>query len=159
MAARIIGRNLLIPLPVQRVVAVRVEPMRTSVTMPRWPAWIMLGFAAACAYPAVTNPPPRDPALERYEARGNEPGWRLLIRGKQLEFTPAGGKTITVVEPFVRASFNGLRYESPRLTVDVTYSRCNDDMSGQGFEHHVMVMRGAKTFSGCGGERRPDWDL
>ena len=133
--------------------------MRTLVTMPRWPAWIMLGFAAACAYPAVTNPPPRDPALERYEARGNEPFWHLLILGKRVDFTLADGKTVSVAEPFVRPSINGLRYESRRLTVDVTYSRCNDDMSGRGFEHQVMVTAGGRTFSGCGGQRRPDWDL
>jgi uncharacterized membrane protein len=127
--------------------------------MPRWPAWIMLSFAAACAYPAVTTPLPKDPSLERYEARGNEPGWHVLILGKRVEFTVAGGKTISAAEPFVRPSFNGLRYESRRLTVDVSYSRCNDDMSGRGFAHQVMVIADGKTFNGCGGDRRPDWDL
>ena len=30
----------------------------SNVTMPRWPAYLMGAFAAACAYPAVTMPPP-----------------------------------------------------------------------------------------------------
>jgi uncharacterized membrane protein len=128
--------------------------------MPRWPAWIMLGFAAACAYPAVTNPPPSDPTLERYEARGNEPGWHVLIDKARIEYTGSyGKKKIAVARPDPRPTFNGRRYESPRLTVDVTYSRCNDDMSGRGFEHQVTVTADGKTFRGCGGARRVDWDL
>lgn len=128
--------------------------------MPRWPAWIMLGFAAACAYPAVTSPPPQDPRLEHYEARGNEPGWHLLIQGGRMEFTgDYGAKKISVERPDPRPSINGLRYHAKRLTVDVSYSRCNDDMSGQGYEHQVMVTADGKTFNGCGGARRTDWDL
>jgi uncharacterized membrane protein len=32
-------------------------------------------------------------------------------------------------------------------------------MSGRGFEHQVTVTADGKTFRGCGGERRVDWDL
>ena len=134
--------------------------MRTKVTMPRWPAWILLGLAAACAYPAVTSPPPTDPALEHYEARGNEPGWNLVIHDNRIDYTgDYGRKKITIPRPDPRPSFNGRRYESKRLTVDVTYSRCNDDMSGRGFEHQVSVTADGQSVRGCGGERRTDWDL
>jgi len=128
--------------------------------MPRWPAWILLGFAAACAYPAVTSPPPTDPALEQYEARGNEPGWNLVIHDNRIDYTGNyGDKKISIARPDPRPSFNGRRYVSQKLTVDVTYSRCNDDMSGRGFEHQVTVTAEGQTFRGCGGERRTDWDL
>ena len=40
-----------------------------NVTMPRWPAYLMGAFAAACAYPAVTTPPP---AAESHRAAGQE---------------------------------------------------------------------------------------
>jgi heat shock protein HslJ len=134
--------------------------MRNRVTMPKWPAWILFGAAAACAYPAVTSPPPADPTLEHYEARGNEPGWHLLIHGGRLEYTGNyGEKKIAIARPDPRPSFNGRRYESQRLTVDVTYSRCNDDMSGFGFEHQVTITADGETYRGCGGERRKDWDL
>ena len=134
--------------------------MRTPVTMPRWPAWIMLSFAAACAYPAVTTPPPSNPALEHYEARGNEPGWHVLIHQGRIDYVGSyGEKKISVARPDPRPSFNGRRYEAARLTVDVTYNRCNDDMSGRGFEHQVSVVADGQTFRGCGGERRTDWDL
>jgi uncharacterized membrane protein len=128
--------------------------------MPKWPAWILLGTAAACAYPAVTNPRPSDPTLELYEARGNEPGWFLQIGKRRIDYVGNyGNKKISVDRPDPRPSFNGRRYETPRLTVDVTYSRCNDDMSGRGFEHQVSVVADGQTFRGCGGERRTDWDL
>ena len=31
---------------------------RHRITMPKWPAYIMGAFAVACAYPALTMPPP-----------------------------------------------------------------------------------------------------
>lgn len=131
--------------------------MRNRVTMPRWPAWVMLGTAAACAYPAVTSPPPT--AQEHYEARGQEPGWHLVIREGRIDYTGNYGEVrFTVPRPDPRPTFNGRRYETQRLTVDVTYTRCNDVMSGHGYEHQVMVIADGQTFRGCGGTRRPDWD-
>jgi uncharacterized membrane protein len=120
----------------------------------------MLGVAAACTYPAVTMPPPSDPALEHYEARGNEPGWTVLIHDGRIAYTGNyGDKKIEVARPDPRPSFNGRRYETKRLIVDVTYTRCNDDMSGRGFEHQVTVTADGTAYRGCGGARRSDWDL
>jgi uncharacterized membrane protein len=120
----------------------------------------MLGATAACAYPAVTAPRPVDPTLERYEARGNEPGWHLTIDKNRIEYVGSyGDKKISVARPDPRPSFNGRRYETQRLTVDVTYLRCNDDMNGRGYEHQVSVTADGKAYRGCGGERRTDWDL
>jgi uncharacterized membrane protein len=134
--------------------------MRNKSTMPRWPAWILLGLAAACALPAVTTPPPVDPAMERYEARGNEPGWHVLIAKGRIDYSGSyGEQKISVARPEPRPSINGRRYETPELVVDVTYTRCNDDMSGQGYEHQVMVIVDGQTFRGCGGARRSDWDI
>ncbi len=131
--------------------------MRNRVTMPRWPAYAMGLIAAACAYPAVTSPPPDTAAGERYEARGNEPGWHLLIANGRIDYTGNyGEKKISVERPEPRPSFNGRRYETERLTVDITYSRCNDAMSGHGYEHQVMVIADGETYRGCGGARRSD---
>jgi uncharacterized membrane protein len=128
--------------------------------MPRWPAWIMLGFAAACAYPAVTMPTPADPAMERYEARGNEPGWLVRIARNRIDYTGSyGEKKISLARPEPRPSINGRRYQTPELTLDITYMRCNDDMSGRGYEHQVMLTVDGQTLRGCGGERRRDWDI
>jgi uncharacterized membrane protein len=128
--------------------------------MPRWPAYVMAAAAAACAYPAVTTPPPVHSAGERYEARGNEPGWHLLIQNGRIEYVGDGGvKKISIDRPAPGASFNGRRYETPRLAVDISYSRCNDDFSGRGYEHQVTILADGEALHGCGGKRRADWDV
>lgn len=107
------------------------------------------------APPASTS----DPVAERYEARGQEPGWHLLIHAGRIDYTGNyGDKKISVERPDPRPSFNGRRYVTNRLVVDVTYARCNDAMSGFGFEHQVMVIADGETFRGCGGARKSEWD-
>jgi uncharacterized membrane protein len=32
-------------------------------------------------------------------------------------------------------------------------------MSGHGYEHKVKVIADGETYDGCGGTRRPDWDM
>jgi heat shock protein HslJ len=117
---------------------------------------------AACS--TGETPPPGDvepsPSDEHYEARGNEPGWQLTIdKGWIYYVGNYGEKRISAPRPDPRPSFNGRRYVTDRLTVDLTYSRCNDDMSGHGYEHQVMVTADGETFRGCGGARRTDWDM
>ena len=129
---------------------------RVAAGMPRWPAYVMLAAAAACAYPAVTNPPLM---AEAYRALGQEPGWSLLIANGRIDYNGDYGETrIAVVRPEPRPTFNGHRYETRRLTVDVTHGRCNDAMSGHGYADSVTVTADGKTVRGCGGQRRTDWD-
>ncbi|HEX8573743.1 MAG TPA: hypothetical protein VF759_13440 [Allosphingosinicella sp.] len=116
-------------------------------------------LAAACTAGEAPPPAAADPSGERYEARGQEPGWHLLIHDGRIDYTGNyGDRKISVARPEPRPSFNGRRYVTPRLTVDVTYSRCNDAMSGFGFEHQVMVIADGETFKGCGGARKSEWD-
>jgi uncharacterized membrane protein len=118
-----------------------------------------LALLAAGCTTAAPPAPPGDPAREHYEARGQEPGWHLLIHRGRIDYSGNyGEKKIGVPRPDPRPSFNGRRYETPRLTVDVTYSRCNDAMSGFGFEHQVSVTADGESFKGCGGARKPQWD-
>lgn len=118
----------------------------------------ILVLLAGCAT-AEAPAPASDPAQERYEARGQEPGWHLLIHGGRIDYAGNyGEKKISVARPDPRPSFNGRRYVTGRLTVDVTYSRCNDVMSGFGFEHQVTVIADGETFKGCGGARKSEWD-
>lgn len=116
-------------------------------------------LASACTTSEPASSAGADPAREHYEARGQEPGWRLVIHGGRIDYTGNyGDKKISVARPDPRPSFNGRRYETPRLTVDVTYSRCNDAMSGQGFEHQVSIVADGESFKGCGGARKSEWD-
>lgn len=122
--------------------------------------FLAFAFAAGCTTPGTlpeTSTPPL--ATEQYFARGQEPGWILTIRDGRIDYVGNyGDKRISVARPDPRPSFNGMRYATERLVVDVTYVRCNDAMNGQGYAHQVSVTADGQAYSGCGGERRPDWD-
>jgi uncharacterized membrane protein len=120
--------------------------------------WPLFALAACSAEPPPTSPGTLPPQ-ETYTARGQEPGWALTISGGTIDYRGNyGEKRITVPRPDPRTTFNGHRYETPRLIVDVTHGRCNDAMSGHGFADQVMVIADGETYRGCGGERRTDWD-
>jgi uncharacterized membrane protein len=128
------------------------------VWLPRWPAGALIALAGGCMQPSGTIPAPA-PARESYTARGQEPGWALTIANGRIDYIGNyGDKRINVARPEPRTSFNGHRYETGRLIVDVTHGRCNDAMSGHGYADQVMVIADGETYRGCGGERRPDWD-
>ncbi len=108
--------------------------------------------ASACATQGIA-------AGETYTAHGQEPGWALTIADGRIDYIGNyGEKRINVARPDPRTTFNGHRYETPRLIVDVTHGRCNDVMSGHGYADQVMVIADGETYRGCGGERRTDWD-
>ncbi|MEA3038272.1 MAG: hypothetical protein QOE79_785 [Sphingomonadales bacterium] len=116
---------------------------------------LLLPLAACASTPRVA-----DPAREHYEALGNEPGWRLSIHDGRIDYVGDYGETkISVARPDPRPSINGRRYYAGRLTVDLTYSPCNDAMSGHGYAHRVLVTADGKTVKGCGGERMPQRDM
>lgn len=120
----------------------------------------LFALSTAACTPKESPGTSSDPSREHYEARGQEPGWHLLIHGGRIDFTGQyGEKKIAVARPNPRPSINGRRYVTARLTVDITHSRCNDAMSGFGFEHQVMVTAEGETYDGCGGERKREWDM
>ena len=99
------------------------------------------------------------PPQANYVAHGQEPGWSLTIADGKIDYVGNyGDKHIALPAPEPRTTFNGHRYETQRLIVDITHGRCNDAMSGQGFADQVMVIADGETYRGCGGERRTDWD-
>lgn len=140
----------------------------TPVTLPKWPAtlskWtagLLVTGLTACSYPGMTgNGAPPPPPAQTYRALGQEPGWTLTMQGDRIDYVGDYGETkISVSRPKVITMFNGHRYETPRLIVSISHGRCNDAMSGQGYADQVMVIAEGRTVHGCGGERRPDWDV
>ena len=116
--------------------------------------------ANASTGPAAPAPDPApQPAEEPYTARGQEPGWALKIAGGRLDYQGNYGENlIDVAAPAPETRADGRRYVTPRLTIDISYARCNDAMSGHGFEHGVRIVADGETYEGCGGARRTDWD-
>jgi len=105
------------------------------------PALLIAGAARAA--------PPEAP----YRALGTEPGWTLSIDHGLIRYVGDYGRTrITTAAPEARPSFNGRRYVTPRITIDVTRAPCNDGMSDRQFPERVMVTVGRRTVHGCGGE-------
>ncbi|MEG3143959.1 META domain-containing protein [Sphingomonas sp. RT2P30] len=94
------------------------------------------------------------PASPPYRASGSEPTWTLRIdRGLIAFAAPRERLRVVAPAPVARPSFNGLRYVTPRITVDVTYVRCIDLRTREAYHDRVTVMVGRRSFSGCGGEK------
>jgi len=112
---------------------------------------------AACA--AEEDEPIVGAPQTEYSALGQEPGWALRIDRDRIAYTGDYGDTrITVARPAAIPTTTGTRYQTSRITVDITPGRCNDAMSGRGFEDIVTVTAADRTVRGCGGARRTDYD-
>lgn len=88
---------------------------------------------------------------EPYRATGTEPFWSATIGNAQMSFDPAEGPTVTVAKPRAIVGFNGERYQTRRLTIDITHVECSDGMSDRTYKDTVTVTTGRRTFRGCGG--------
>lgn len=95
-----------------------------------------------------------------YRAIGQEPGWTVTITDRRIDYVGDYGETrISVPVPSPRTTFNGHRYKTERLIVDVTHVRCADAMSGRGYADQVLVIADGKEVRGCGGEPLPPEDF
>lgn len=106
--------------------------------------------------------PSAEPATvdQVYTARGNEPGWLLKMDSKTIAYEgDYGGTKINIPALEGRPSFNGMRYITERLTIDITYSSCADDMSGKRFADTVTVIADGRQVTGCGGRALPPESL
>jgi len=115
---------------------------------------------AACA--PATKTPPRGPGEQpaAYMALGTEPGWTLEITPSRLNYDGDYGETkIMVPNPGAKPSFNGERYVTERLTVDITHAGCSDGMSDRRYRDTVTVTADGKTVKGCGGKILPPTGL
>ncbi|WP_315764124.1 META domain-containing protein [Sphingomonas sp. Y38-1Y] len=116
--------------------------------------FIPLVALAACTPMSGVEPPPAANGT-RYGAVGTEPFWSLGIADGQMAFADAEGRTIAVAAPPARPSFNGERYVTPRLTLDITHVPCSDGMSDKTYPDTVRVTVDGRELKGCG-ESKPD---
>lgn len=119
---------------------------------------LAVGLSLAACVPAAQ--PPQGPKPAAYFALGTEPGWTLEITPERLNYNGDYGETkIAVPNPGARPSFNGERYVTDRLTVDVTHATCSDGMSDRRYHDTVTVTAAGKTVKGCGGGVLPPSEL
>jgi uncharacterized membrane protein len=101
----------------------------------------------------VTATAPEKAAPEHYVASGYEPGWSLTIAKGRLDYQGNyGEKHIDVARPEPKRLRNGRRYVTDRLTVQITYARCDEAADGY-YEHQVTIAADGETYKGCGGKK------
>lgn len=114
-----------------------------------------LTMLAACATSAETN----ESAEDAYRALGTEPFWSVTIVDGQMRYETPDSRDLVIPAPEPRTTFNGHRYETPRLVVDVTHQPCSDGMSDRRYADTVRVTADGRELNGCGGEILPPTSL
>ena len=112
----------------------------------------MIKIAAAGLLTLIALPALAQSNAQPYRALGTEPFWALTIDGSTIRYQPAGGRAVSVARPRPIVGFNGERYVTRRMTVDITHVECSDGMSDRTFHDTVTVTLGGRTLRGCGGE-------
>ena len=112
----------------------------------------MIKIAAAGLLTLIALPAFAQSNAQPYRALGTEPFWSLTIDGSTIRYQPAGGRVVSVARPRPIVGFNGERYVTRRMTVDITHVECSDGMSDRTFHDTVTVTLGGRTLRGCGGE-------
>jgi heat shock protein HslJ/uncharacterized membrane protein len=109
-------------------------------------------LAALLAAGCTTMSDAEAPATETYRALGNEPFWSVTITDGRMTYESPDGPRFVVPAPPARPSFNGRRYQTDRLTLDITHGECSDGMSDRRYADTAMVIVDRRTMHGCGGE-------
>lgn len=111
-----------------------------------------LPMIAASLLTLIALPAHAQSDAKPYHALGSTPSWSLAIAGRTIRYVPAGGRSIQVARPRPIVGFNGERYQTRALTIDITHVECNDGRSGRSYHDTVAVTLGRRTLRGCGGE-------
>lgn len=105
-----------------------------------------LAFTALAALPAQAQS-----NAQPYRATGTEPFWSLTIDGRTIRYQPMEGRVVSVARPRPITGFNGERYVTRRLSVDITHVECSDGMSDRTYRDTVTVTVDGRRLRGCGG--------
>jgi heat shock protein HslJ len=90
-------------------------------------------------------------------ARGNEPGWQLVITDRSITFSTMDGATVSVepVPPATMANevaVYSATIDGKPFALVVADKICSDTMTGMPFPKTVAVVMGDQNLIGCGGE-------
>ncbi len=105
----------------------------------------------SCAASTAGPSPTPSTTSDAYFALGTEPFWSVEITADTIRYNDAENRAVAVRHAGARPSFNGSRYVTPRITVDITMTRCSDGMSDRIYADTVSVTLDGRALSGCGG--------
>ena len=119
----------------------------------------VLALLPACATIPADDGLGGVPRGDAYLALGTEPFWSVEITDGRMAYNDADNRSVRVANPGARPSFNGRRYVSPRMTVDITATPCSDGMSDRRYADTVLVAVDGRYLRGCGGRVLPPEQL
>jgi uncharacterized membrane protein len=114
--------------------------------------WRVLGYVADCA-----EAPDNVAADAKFWASGNEPGWRLVVRGKVATFTQFGGERIAfdaaTLTPQVPRRTYKAQSGGTQLTIEIDEELCLDTMAEAAYGARVTATvrnkSGSRALKGC----------
>jgi putative lipoprotein len=97
-----------------------------------------------------------------YRGLGNEPGWTLEIGpGRALTWTTGYGEERHEYQDVLVGGSDAMGFvytatdAAGEIKVTVKRAPCQDDMSGEGFDHRFTVTAGGRELRGCGTRLQP----
>lgn len=90
-----------------------------------------------------------------YRARGNEPGWSVLLADDTVELTADyGALTRNAPRPDVQVQPGAYVFDLPDISARLTLEDrlCEDDATGMPHPHHATLTLEGRTLTGCGGD-------
>lgn len=115
------------------------------------------GGEAAPPADAPASAPAVDPAAEfkvDFSARGNEPFWRVDIKGSDIVLTRPDAPAATATGASLAATDGQAAWTAQAgaatVTVSLTRGDCSDGMSDLKYGYSAQVTWGDETLKGCG---------
>lgn len=98
------------------------------------------------------------PAAAAYIARGQEPGWRLIVSERAITLNTDSGARFEATTPSARKLAHGRRYDvvfgTRPVRIAIEARLCHDSMSGMPHPDRVTIRGLDGVLKGCGGAPR-----
>ncbi len=95
--------------------------------------------------------PAKADSLPPFHALGTEPWWGITVDDGQIHYDPGDGRDISMPAPQRVDTARGYGWQTPRISVEVTYEVCSDGGSMRVYPADVRVTVDNRTVIGCGG--------
>lgn len=110
------------------------------------------GSAIGSAARGPATPPAPPGGAPVFHGFSRNPGWVVDIFEDRTIFAAYGQASMAIDTPAVTTTFNGHRYESEALTIDIAHQSCRFASSGRTYATSVVVAAAGREYRGCGTE-------